>query len=155
MLSQENAGERFTISALKGAEIKGEITMSYYFNKILNASFDEAIAKVTEELKKEGFGILTEIDVKEALKKKLNIDFRKYKILGACNPPFAYKALQAEDKIGTMLPCNVIVQETSDSGQVEVSAIDPVASMQAVENPILKEISTEIQNKLKKVIGSL
>ena len=154
MLSQENAGERFTISALKGAEIKGEITMSYYFNKILNASFDEALTKVVNELKKEGFGILTEIDVKETLKKKLNIDFRKYKILGACNPPFAYKALQAEDKIGTMLPCNVIMQETPD-GQVEVSAIDPVASMQAVENPMLKEISTEIQDKLKKVINNL
>lgn len=128
--------------------------MSYYFSKKLNISFDEAIAKVTEELKKEGFGILTEIDVKEALKKKLNIDFRKYKILGACNPPFAYKALQAEDKIGTMLPCNVIVQETPD-GQAEVSAIDPVASMQAVENPALEKIAAEIQDKLKKVINSL
>jgi uncharacterized protein (DUF302 family) len=128
--------------------------MSYYFSKILNTSFDEALTKVVDELKKEGFGILTEIDVKETLKKKLNVDFKKYKILGACNPPFAYKALQAEDKIGTMLPCNVIVQETPD-GQAEVSAIDPVASMQAVENPMLKEISTEIQNKLKKVINSL
>ncbi len=128
--------------------------MSYYFSKILNTSFDKALTKVADELKKQGFGILTEIDVKETLKKKLNVDFKKYKILGACNPPFAYKALQAEDKIGTMLPCNVIVQETPD-GQVEVSAIDPVASMQAVENPILKEISTEIQNKLKKVINSL
>jgi len=128
--------------------------MSYYFSATLNTSFDEAILKVTDELKKEGFGILTEIDVKEAVKKKLNKDFRKYKILGACNPPFAYKALLAEDKIGTMLPCNVIVQETSD-GKVEVAAIDPVASMQAVENRALEEIGIEVQGKLKKVIDSL
>ena len=125
--------------------------MSYYFTKKLNLSFDKAIAEVTEALKKEGFGILTDIDVKATLKKKLDVEFRKYRILGACNPPFAYKALQAEDKIGTMLPCNVIVQEISD-GQVEVTAIDPLASMQAVENPALKKIATEISNKLKTVI---
>lgn len=125
--------------------------MSYYFNKTLNLSFDKAISGVTEELKKEGFGILTDIDVKATLKQKLDVEFRKYRILGACNPPFAYKALQAEDKIGTMLPCNVIVQEISD-GQVEVTAIDPLASMQAVENPALKEIASEISNKLKAVI---
>ena len=125
--------------------------MSYYFNKKLNLSFDAAIARVTEELKKEGFGILTAIDVKATLKKKLDVEFRKYRILGACNPPFAYKALQTEDKIGTMLPCNVIVQEISD-GQVEVTAIDPLASMQAVENPALKKIAAEISNKLKTVI---
>jgi len=125
--------------------------MSYYFTKTLSLSFDKAIARVTEELKKEGFGILTDIDVKATLKKKLDVEFRKYRILGACNPPFAYKALQAEDKIGTMLPCNVIVQEISD-GQVEVTAIDPLASMQAIENPTLKEIAAEISNKLKTVI---
>ncbi len=125
--------------------------MSYYFTKKLNLSFDAAIARVTEELKKEGFGILTDIDVKATLKKKLDVEFRKYRILGACNPPFAYKALQAEDKIGTMLPCNVIVQEISD-GQVEVTAIDPLASMQAIENPALKEIAAEISSKLKTVI---
>jgi uncharacterized protein (DUF302 family) len=125
--------------------------MSYYFNKILNLSFDKAIARLTEELKKEGFGILTDIDVKATLKKKLDVEFRKYTILGACNPPFAYKALQAEDKIGTMLPCNVIVQEIAE-GQIEVAAIDPLASMQAVENPALREIATEISNKLKTVI---
>ena len=125
--------------------------MSYYFTKKLNLSFDKAIAEVTEALKKEGFGILTDIDVKATLKKKLDVEFRKYRILGACNPPFAYKALQAEDKIGTMLPCNVIVQEISD-GQVEVTAIDPLASMQAIENPALKEIAAEISNKLKTVI---
>ena len=128
--------------------------MSYYFSKILNVSFDEAILKVTDELKKEGFGILTDIDVKEALKKKLNVDFKKYRILGACNPPFAYQALQAEDKIGTMLPCNVIVQELAD-GSVEVAAVDPVASMQAIENPKLGEIATQVQAKLRKVVENL
>ena len=125
--------------------------MSYYFSKTLNLSFDKAIVAVTEELKKEGFGILTDIDVKVTLKKKLDVEFRNYRILGACNPPFAYKALKAEDKIGTMLPCNVIVQEISD-GQVEVTAIDPLASMQAVENPALNEIASEISKKLKTVI---
>jgi uncharacterized protein (DUF302 family) len=128
--------------------------MRYYFNTTLNISFDDAITKVTEELKKEGFGILTEINVKDALKKKLDVDFRKYKILGACNPPYAYKALQAEDKIGTMLPCNVIVQEL-DSGNVEVAAIDPVASMQAVGNKGFEGIATDIQAKLKKIIERL
>ena len=125
--------------------------MSYYFNKVVDMAFDEAIDKVTEELKKEGFGVLTEIDVKEALKKKLNVDFRKYRILGACNPQYAYKALQAEDKIGTMLPCNVIVQETED-GKVEIAAIDPVASMQSVQNESLGEIATTVRAKLKQVI---
>lgn len=128
--------------------------MSYYFTKTLNISFEEAIGRVKDELKKEGFGILTEIDVRETLKEKLNVDFKKYKILGACNPPFAYQALQVEDKIGLMLPCNVIVQETTES-KVEISAVDPVASMQAIENPSLKEIAAEIRDKLKKVIDSL
>jgi uncharacterized protein (DUF302 family) len=128
--------------------------MSYYFSKRLSISFDEAITKVTEELKKEGFGILSEIDVTAALKKKLDVDFRKYRILGACNPPFAYKALQAEDKIGTMLPCNVIVQET-DKGDIEVAAIDPIASMQAVDNPSLGEIADQVRGRLKKVIDNL
>jgi uncharacterized protein (DUF302 family) len=128
--------------------------MSYYFNKTLKVSFDEAVARVKDELKKEGFGILTEIDVQETLKKKLNVDFRKYRILGACNPPFAYQALQAEDKIGTMLPCNVIVQELAQ-GNVEVAAIDPVASMQAIENPELGEIATQVQAKLRKVVENL
>jgi uncharacterized protein (DUF302 family) len=127
--------------------------MSYYFNKTLRITFDEAVARVTEELKKEGFGVLTDIDVKGTLKKKLDVEFRNYRILGACNPPFAYKALQAEDKIGTMLPCNVIVQERN--GGVEVAAIDPIASMKAVENPGLREVAEQIQAKLKKVIDSL
>jgi uncharacterized protein (DUF302 family) len=128
--------------------------MSYYFTKSLDILFEDAINRVTDELKKEGFGILTDIDVKATLKKKLNVDFRKYRILGACNPPFAYQALQAEDKIGTMLPCNVIVQENLD-GKVEVSAIDPIASMQAVKNPNLGGVAEEVQAKLKKVIDSL
>ena len=128
--------------------------MSYYFSKIINESFDRAIVKVVVSLKNEGFGILTEIDVKETLKKKLDVDFQKYMILGACNPSFAYKALKAEDKIGIMLPCNVIVQEISE-GEVEVAAVDPVVSMKAVENPALLEIANQVQEKLRKVIESL
>jgi len=128
--------------------------MAYYFNKTVASGFDETIARVTEELKKEGFGILSDIDVKAALKKKLDVDFRKYRILGACNPPFAYKALQAEDKIGTMLPCNVVVQELDD-GKVEVAAVDPVSSMQAVANVDLSEIALEIRGKLRKVINNI
>ncbi|MFQ6610325.1 MAG: DUF302 domain-containing protein [Fidelibacterota bacterium] len=128
--------------------------MNYHFSKTVDLSFDEAIENVTEKLKKEGFGILTEIDVKATLKKKLDVDFRNYKILGACNPPYAYKALLAEEKIGTMLPCNVVVQEHED-GQVEISAVDPMASMQAVDNPSLGPIAMEIQTKLKLVIDKL
>ncbi|HEX9758014.1 MAG TPA: DUF302 domain-containing protein [Nitrospiria bacterium] len=128
--------------------------MGYYFSKTLNISFDQATKKVKEDLSKEGFGVLTEIDVKETLKKKLNVDFQKYIILGACNPTFAYQALQAEDKIGTMLPCNVILQERED-GSVEVSAIDPIASMQAIDNPNLRPIAQQVQQKLKTVIDQL
>jgi len=128
--------------------------MQYSIDKILDMSFDDAVKKVVEELKKEGFGVLTDIDVQTTLKKKLDVDFRKYRILGACNPPFAYKALQAERRIGTMLPCNVIVQET-ESGQIEVSAIDPIASMRAIENPSLREIADQIQDKLKKIVERL
>ena len=128
--------------------------MKYYFSKTVTLPFDDAIERVIAELQKQGFGVLTDIDVKQTLKKKLNVDFKKYRILGACNPPFAYKALQVEDKIGTMLPCNVIVQEI-DEGQVEVAAIDPVASMQAVPNPALKDVAEEVQAKLKKVIENI
>ena len=128
--------------------------MSYYFNKILKGDFDQVIDKVTDELKKVGFGILTEIDVKETLKKKLDVDFKKYRILGACNPPYAHKALQAEDKIGTMLPCNVIVQEV-EAGVIEVAAVNPMASMQAVENDALKKIAQEITEKLENIIKKL
>ena len=129
--------------------------MNYYHSKLLtNVTFDEVIAKVTDVLKEEGFGILTEIDIKATLKKKLDVDFYNYKILGACNPPFAYKALLAENKIGTMLPCNVIVQEKVE-GEVEVSAVDPVASMQAIENKELHNIAIEIRDRLQKVIEKL
>ncbi len=126
-------------------------TTSYGFSKTVDISFEEALKKVTEELKKDGFGILTEIDVKGTLKKKLDVDFKEYRILGACNPPYAHKALQAEEQIGLMLPCNVIVYE-SDSGQTIVAAIDPVASMQAVQNQGLAPVAEEIRNKLRSVI---
>lgn len=129
--------------------------MSYYINKTLkNISFEEGIARITESLKNEGFGILTEIDLKATLKKKLDVDFYNYKILGACNPPFAYEALQAEDKIGTMLPCNVIVQEKKP-GEIEISAVDPMASMQAIENEDLGNLAKEVKNRLKKCISAL
>lgn len=128
--------------------------MSYYISKIIDREFEQAIAAVTDGLKREDFGVLTEIDVKTTLKNKLNVDFPKYRILGACNPPYAYQALQAEPHIGTMLPCNVIVRELPDNS-VEVAAIDPLASMQAVENPKLQSIAEEIQGKLRKVIEQL
>jgi uncharacterized protein (DUF302 family) len=128
--------------------------MRYYFSKTVNDDFNTAIEKVTEELKKEGFGVLTQIDVQETLKKKLDVDFRKYKILGACNPHFAHQALLAEDKIGAMLPCNIIVQE-HENGEVEVSAVDPVASMMAVKNESLGGIATQVKEKLDRVIGNL
>jgi len=126
--------------------------MSYYFAKVVDLPFDKTIDKVTQELQAEGFGILTEIDVKATLKKKLDTDFRNYKILGACNPPFAYKALQAERMIGTMLPCNVIVQDAKEEGKTHIAAIDPIASMQAIQNPALGEIAETVQHKLKTVI---
>ncbi|HDH34570.1 MAG TPA: DUF302 domain-containing protein [Nitrospirae bacterium] len=128
--------------------------MGYYFSKILDGSFEDVVNKVMEELKKEGFGVLTDIDVKATLKKKLDIDYHNYRILGACNPPFAYKALLAATKIGTMLPCNVIVQETVD-GKVEIAAVDPMASMMAVHNEELHDIALEVQEKLQKVIENL
>ena len=128
--------------------------MSYYFSKIVNYDFDKAITRVTEELKKEGFGVLTEIDVKETFKKKLNIDFKKYRILGACNPHFAHEAILNEDKIGTMLPCNIVVQE-HENGSVEVTAVDPVASMMAVKNNVLGSLAGQVREKLSRVIENL
>lgn len=128
--------------------------MSYHFSKTLDKPFDQAIETVTNELKEKGFGVLTEIDIKETLKKKLDVDFRNYRILGACNPPNAYKALQAEPHIGLMLPCNVIVQEHKD-GRVEVSAVDPVASMQAIENPSLGKVAEDVRAMLREVIEAL
>ncbi|HNR90756.1 MAG TPA: DUF302 domain-containing protein [Spirochaetota bacterium] len=128
--------------------------MSYYFNKTIKSTFDDAVSRVVDELKKEGFGVLTEINVKETLKKKLDVDFRNYRILGACNPPFAYQALQSEDKIGTMLPCNVIVQQL-DAENVEIAAIDPVASMASVKNESLMEIAGQVRDKLKRVVENV
>lgn len=128
--------------------------MSYYFSKIVDDSFEDAIERVTDLLGDEGFGVLTTIDVSATLKKKLDVDFQRYTILGACNPGYAHKALTAEDKIGTMLPCNVIVQETAD-GKVEVAAVDPMASMKAIENETLGGIAGEVREKLKAVIERL
>jgi uncharacterized protein (DUF302 family) len=128
--------------------------VSYYFSKTLSVPFDEAMNKARAALAEEGFGVLTEIDVKATLKKKLGVDFRPYKILGACHPESAHRALQAEDKIGLMLPCNVVVQEHGP-GDVDVSAIDPVASMAAVDNPALREVAEGVRVKLKNVIEKL
>jgi uncharacterized protein (DUF302 family) len=128
--------------------------MEYYFSKTLNVSYDEAVKLTTNALKSEGFGVITEINMHEKLKEKLGVDFKRYKILGACNPPYALKALQAEDKIGTMLPCNVLVIEQGQN-KIEIAAVNPVASMQAITNPSLGDIALEVTNKLKKVIDNL
>lgn len=128
--------------------------MNYYIETTLNTDFDSAVEKTKAALKEQGFGVLSEIDIHEKLKEKLDVDFRKYKILGACNPPYAYKALQQENKIGTMLPCNVIVQKLDD-GKIGVAAVDPVASMMAVENDSLSPIAEEIRDLLEKVVKSL
>lgn len=125
--------------------------MKYYHNKIVAGDFDTIIQKVTQLLKEQGFGVLTQIDIQQTLKEKLNVDFKKYKIVGACNPAFAYKALQAEDKIGTMLPCNIIVQEI-DNNKIEIAAINPLVSMQSVKNKQLENIAKEVSEKLKKVL---
>lgn len=127
--------------------------MEYYFKTIMNDSFDAAITKTTEALKKEGFGVISDIDMQSKFKEKLNVDFKKYRILGACHPPSAYKAIQVEDKIGTMLPCNVLVIEQENG--VEIAAVNPVASMMSIENPGLSSLAQEITEKLRKVIDSL
>ncbi len=128
--------------------------MKYYITKKIDATFEQAIDRVKESLGTEGFGVLSEINIHDKFKEKLNIDFRRYTILGACNPAFAYKALQSEDKIGTMLPCNVVVQEVANN-VIEVTAVDPVASMMSIENPKLAPIAEEVKGKLKRVIESL
>ena len=128
--------------------------MTYYFAKTLNMGFADAVRRATEALSEEGFGIITEIDVKQTMKKKLNAEFRDYRILGACNPALAYEALQIENKVGTMLPCNVVVQDLGE-GRTEVAAIDPVASMQAIDNPRLKAAAEQVRAKLKKVVANL
>jgi uncharacterized protein (DUF302 family) len=128
--------------------------MKYYYNKTVSGSFDQVIEKVTEELKNQGFGVLTEIDFSGTIKKKLDKDMPAYRILGACNPDFAYQAYQSEDKIGTMLPCNVIVQDAGN-GNIEVSAVNPIASMMGVGNESLGEVAGEVKDKLEKVIDAL
>lgn len=126
----------------------------YYFNTTVELSFDGAVAKVTDELKKEGFGVLTEIDLAGTLKKKLDVDLRPYKILGACNPPFAYKVVQAEENIGLYLPCNIIVRDVG-GGKTEVSAVDPLVAMSRIENPDLERVAAEVQDKLQRMIAAL
>ena len=128
--------------------------MEYYFSKTITASFDEAIARTTEVLKTEGFGLISDIDMQAKLKEKLGVDFKKYRILGACNPAYAYKALQAEEKIGTMLPCNILVIDRAD-GKVEIAAVNPIASMMAIDNPLIEPIAKEVTEKLQKVISAL
>jgi len=128
--------------------------MEYYFAKTLNVSFDEAVKLATEALKNEGFGVISEINMHDKLKEKLGVDFKRYRILGACNPPLAYKALQSEEKIGTMLPCNVLVIEQGQD-KIEIAAVNPVASMQAITNPALGDVALEVTNKLKRVIDNL
>ena len=128
--------------------------MSYYMSKVIPASYDDAVNRTKEALKAEGFGVLTEIDVKATLEKKLDVDFQRYVILGACNPPFAYRALQAETNVGLLLPCNVVVREL-DTNSSEVSTIDPVAAMAAIESPELGQVASEVRQKLVKVMDSL
>ena len=128
--------------------------MKYYIDKTLEKDFEQVVDQVTQSLKNEGFGVLSEINIHEKLKEKLDVDIPKYRILGACNPPYAYKALQEEDKIGTMLPCNVIIQEKGE-GKVEVAAVDPVVSMQGIENDKLKGVAEEIRAKLQNAVNHL
>ena len=128
--------------------------MTYYFGKTLTLSFDGAVRRATDALKGEGFGIITEIDVRATFKNKINVDFRDYRILGACNPTLAHEALLVEDKVGTMLPCNVVVQDIG-GGRIEVASIDPVASMQAIDNPRLKQAAEIVREKLKRAIDAL
>lgn len=128
--------------------------MAYYLSKTLTLSFDAAVARAVEALKDEGFGIITEIDIKQTLKAKIGVDFPNYRILGACNPALAFEALKLENKVGTMLPCNVVVRDAGD-GKTEVAAVDPVASMEAIDNPALKQAAIQIRAKLEKVIAQL
>jgi len=130
------------------------MAMGYYLDRTVNGTFDEVLARVTDELKEEGFGVLTDIDVQATLKKKLDVEFRKYRILGACNPPFAHRALLAEDKVGVLLPCNVILQE-HEPGKVEVAAMDPAAAMESIGNSALREVADQVRARLQKVLERL
>jgi uncharacterized protein (DUF302 family) len=143
--------QRSTIAGFAGLETLEGAIMSYYFSSELSLPFADALLRTTEALRAEGFGIITQIDVSDTLKKKLGVSFRNYHILGACDPSAAYQALQLEDKVGTMLPCNVIVQETGE-GRVEIAAIDPLASMQAIANPDLRESASDIGRRLKRAV---
>ena len=154
MLRPNGSEPSFVATRAGGFTCEAQTAMSYHFSKKLDWPFDQAVARVMEALKREGFGILTDIDVKATLKSKLGEEFRPYRILGACNPQLAFRALQLEDKIGAMLPCNVIVQEHPGDG-VEVSAVDPVASMQAIGNPALAEVAKEVQAKLRRIVNEL
>ena len=128
--------------------------MSYYFAKTLETDFNDAVQRTTEGLKQEGFGIITEIDVRNTFKNKIGVDFRDYRILGACNPQLAHEALRIEDKVGTMLPCNVVVQDLG-AGKIEIAAIDPVASMMAIDNPELKRATEQVRDKLRRAVQGL
>ena len=128
--------------------------MTFYFARTLDMPFDAAVARVVEALGGEGFGVLSDIDVSATLQRKLGVTFRRYRILGACNPAFAHRALQIEDKVGTMLPCNVVVQESAD-GRIEIAAVDPVASMQAIDNPQLRDVAVSVQAKLQAAIAAV
>jgi uncharacterized protein (DUF302 family) len=128
--------------------------MDYYINRLLPVAFDEAVARAKEALKAEGFGVLTEINVRETLKAKIGVDYPSYVILGACNPALAHEALRLENKVGTMLPCNVVVRDAGD-GQTEIAAIDPVASMLAIDNPALKEAAQVVRSKLARAVAQV
>ena len=128
--------------------------MSYYFEKVVSTDYNETVEAVTVALKVEGFGVLSDIDVQDTLKKKINADVRKYRILGACNPPFANKAIHIEENVGLMMPCNVVIQETAD-GKIKVSAINPKNAMGAIGNDNLAELANEISEKLERVIEGL
>jgi len=143
-----------TSTASDAANREKGTAMSYYMATIVEMAFDEAIERTEAALKVEGFGVLTRIDVQQTLKAKIDVDFRPYTILGACNPTLAHQALQLEDKVGTMLPCNVVVQQKED-GRVEVAAINPVASMQAIDNPQLKQAAAAVRDRLSRVIASI
>lgn len=142
--------QKADIPAATAEMLKGNIE-PYYFAKTISGDFDTIIVKVTEALKSEGFGVVTKLDLKEKFKEKLDIDYKKYVILGACNPVFAHKALELEDKIGTMLPCNVVIQETGENSY-EIAAVNPVASMMAIDNPQLTEIAIQVRAKLQAVV---
>ena len=139
---------------LVGARVLEGLRVDYYINRLLPVSFDEAVSRAKEALKAEGFGVLTEIDVRGTLKAKIGVDYPSYVILGACNPALAHEALRLENKVGTMLPCNVVVRDAGD-GQTEVAAIDPVASMLAIDNPALKEAAEIVRSKLSRVVAHL